>query len=1063
MYYTDRIFANLIYNVCLSDSSPLEGEAGWGVSERIQPLTPHLASPARGEEKIRRSSSLAALLCLVCILCFPSTAHAAVADDLQYAAALFNDGEYRQALDEFTRLRPSLAGAEWEDDVLFWTAECHFYLQEYPQSLEIYQKLISDYPAFPRLEDAYVKIMGVHYAAARFDKVLDIAETFSKKYPNSASKDQAYLLWIQSALRLKQFTRAEELLDAYQKSFPGSPYVWSLKSILANFYLKDQRFDRALPFFEELYSYQKDDNFLLWIGECRFQTGAWAGARDAFAQFLQVQPQNDVARFKLGLSEYRAGNFKQAVDALQILAEKENGFTEDALYFMAQSLIRLGNTNEAKKNLSNILKLKPNEELRSRAVAQIVRIETATGEGDIDKMLQTYENLGAAASPEEIRKFRVISAYRKQDFRAVIALILEPKDRREWLMLAESLYSVGNYPEASQKYSQLLASSAAAAEKRPAYAGLGWCAYAQEQFEEALKMFQAYLAVAAEPSPSADVHLAMAQCAMSLGRTDQAILFYDRARKSSSDSQKITRNLGILYFNSGDYRRAAELLEPMADDDQILSVVGRAYVYLKQPARALTFFRKLKHPERYSLEIAAVHYELGQLEEAKTYFEQAAQAPGVSAGVNVDEFLGIIAYNQGNYAEAATRLRRAQLKDPGNIEIRFELAASLMKVENAPQQELIEILRSLISSPSVPRGYKDKAKLWLSRKSTTADMSEIRNIENREDREMAILGQATRYFSQPAYETAAVYYEELLAMPGIAAESRMQGLYGLGWSQHKLGRKSAAQETFRTILADYPKSSYAAEIVLLLVEDAYGTGRYAEAADLAVKYVNKTSKNAARLRFMAAESLYETERYADALAYYRAFLPDADNLADYARYRAGLAAFRLRQYDPSVEFFSAISDSSLLERKYYYLGMSFHSQGKKKKAFEQFENVVGLGSGDFQEEAWKNLIILMEDLGMWAKAISYGTRLSESPRELDRLIYCEALSNTNSSMTARYCEKLSYLAKDPDIAAQALYLSGMSLIKTDDGKGRQLLEKLIQKYPKSRFAADARKFLGKPE
>lgn len=993
---------------------------------------------------------------------FPShSATAAVADDLQYAAALFNDGEYRQALDEFTRLQPSLAGAEWEDDVLFWMAECHFYLQEYPQSLEIYQKLISDYPAFPRLEDAYVKIMGVHYAAARFDKVLDIAETFSKKYPNSASKDQAYLLWIQSALRLKQFTRAEELLDAYQKSFPGSPYVWSLKSVLANFYLKDQRFDRALPFFEELYSYQKDDNFLLWIGECRFQTSAWAGARDAFAQFLQVQPQNEVARFKLGLSEYHAGNFKQAVDALQILAEKETGFTEDALYFMAQSLIRLGNSDEAKKNLSNILKLKPNEELRSRAVAQLVRIETATGGGDIDKMMETYEKLGAAASPEELQKFRVISAYRKQDYRSVISLIPQPKDRREWLMLAESLYSTGAYSEASQKYAELLALSPSPAEKRPAYAGLGWCAYAQEQFEEALKMFQAYLAV--DPSPPADVHLAMAQCAMSLGQTDQAIVFYDRARKSSSDPQKITRNLGILYFNSGDYRRTVELLDPPPDDDQILSIVGRAYVYLKQYAKALTFFRRMKHPELHSLEIGAVHYELGQLEEAKTYFEQAAQSPGAAAGVNVDEFLGIIAYNQGNYAEAATRLRKAQLKDPGNIEIRFELAASLMKVENAPQQELIEILRSLISSPSVPRPYKDKARLWLSRKSASADVGELMNIENREDREMAISGQATRYFSQQAYDTAAAYYEKLIATPGISAENRMQALYGLGWSQHKLGQKQAAQETFRTILTDYPKSSYAAEIVLLLVEDAYGAGRYAEAADLAVKYVNKTSKNAARLRFMAAESLYETERYADALAYYRAFLPDADNLADYARYRAGLAAFHLRQYDPSVEFFSAISDSALLERKYYYLGMALHSQRKKKNALEQFENVVRLGSGEFQDEAWKNVVILMEDMGLWAKAISYGTRLSESAAELDRLVYCESLANTNSSMTARYCEKLAYLAKDPDIAAQALYLSAMSLAKTDAAKTKQMLEKLMQKYPKSRFAPDAKKFLGKPE
>lgn len=991
----------------------------------------------------------------------PPPASASVAEDLQFAAALFNDGEYRQALDEFKRLQPALAGAEWEDDVLFWMAECHFYLQEFAPALELYQKIVADHPAFGRVEDAYVKIMSVHYSAGRFDRVIETAESFSRKFPASASRDQANLLWIQSALRLKQFTRAEELLENYQKSFPASPYIWSLKSILANFYLKDLRYDRALPYFEELYNYQKDDNFLLWVGECRFQTGAWAGARDAFSKFLQLQPQNEVARFKLGLSDYRAGNFSQAVEAFRPLIDKETEYTEDALYFIAQSMIRLGNADEAKKNLSAILKLKPNDELRKRAVAQLVHLESAGGQADLDKVIETYEKLGAAGSPAEIRQYRILSAYRKQDFRTVVALLADPTDRREWLMLAESLYSLGRYDEAAQTYSKLLSMSASLAEKRPALAGLGWCAYAQEKFEEAVRQFQTY--VNSDPNAPADVHLAMAQCAMGLGQTDQAVMYYDRARKASPEPQKITRNLGILYFNSGDYPRAVELLEGIADDDQLLSIVGRAYLYLKQPKKALTFFRRLKRPERYSLEIGAVHYELGQLEEAKTYFEQAAQMPGAAVGINIDEFLGIIAYNQGNYAEAASRLGKAQLKDPDNLEIRFELAASLMRVENAPRQELIEILRGLVSNPSVPRGNRDKIRMWLLRLSPTDDMREILRIENSADRAAALEVLATKLFSQQSYETAVTYYEQLLALQGISAESRMQGLYGLGWSLHKLGRSSAAQEAFRSLMTEFPKSSYAGEIVLLLVEEAYAAGRHEEAAALALKHVNRVSKNTSRLRFMAAESLYESGKYTDALVHYRLFLPDADNLADYVRYRLGLASFHLRQYEKAVEYFTPITDSALLERKYYYLGMGLHSLGRKKLAAEQFENVLTLGAGDFQEEAWKNLIILVEELGLWRKAIGFGTKLSDSPRELDRLIYCKALMHTGSSMAGRYCEKLAYLGKDPEIASESLYLSAMSLSKTDPDKTKQLLEKLITKYPRSRFTPDAKKFLGRPQ
>lgn len=1004
---------------------------------------------------------VAVVLCLTCVLSLPSPSPAAVADDLQFAAALFNDGEYRQALDEFTRIRPALAGAEWEDDVLFWMAECHFYLQEYGPALDLYQKLVNEHPAFSRLEDVYVKLMGVHYAAGRFDRVLEHAEGFSRKFPSSASRDQVYLLWIQSALRLKQFTRAEELLDIHQKASPGSPYVWSLKSVLANFYLKDQRFDRALPFFEELFGFQKDDNFLLWIGECRFQTGAWAGAREAFAQFLQGQPKNEVARFKLGLADYRSGQFAQAAESFRVLAGQESEYTEDALYFLAQSLIKTGNTDEAKKNLNSILQLKPSEELRKRAVAEILLLESAGGSADLERMMSTMEKLGAAGSSDDIRRYRIYQAYRKQDFRAVVTQLTQPKDRREWLMLAESHYGLGNFEDASKTYAQLLSMSATPAEKRPAYAGLAWCAYAQERLPEALQLFQTY--VSADPAAPADVHHAMAQCALAMGQTEQAISFYDRARKASGDSQKIVRNLGILYFNSGDYRRAIEVLEGIANDDQLLSIVGRSYVYVKQPQKALGFFKRLKRPDLHSLEIGAVHYELGQMEEAKTYFEQAASAPGAPAGINIDEFLGIIAYNQGNYAEAAARLRRAQLRDPGNIEIRFELAASLMRVENAPQQELIEILRSLATSPSAPRSFRDKARMWLARKSPTEDMQEILRIENSADRAAALEAQATKAFAQQQYDTAVRLYDQMLTIPGLQAESRMQGLYGMGWSLHKLGRKQSAAESFRSLLTDYPKSSFAAEIVLVLVEEAAGAGRHAEAVDLALKHVSKISKNAARLRFMAAESLYETGRYADALSYYKAFLPEADNLADYTRYRAGLAAFHINQFKQSADLFSGISDSSLLERKYYYLGMALHKSARKKEAVNQFENVVRMGTGEFQEEAWNNLVILMEELGLWRMAITFGTRLSESPRELDRLVYCKALVNTGSSVADRYCEKLGYLAKDRDIACESLYLAAMAFAKPSPDKAKKLLEKLIAAYPNCRLVPEAKKFLTKPQ
>ncbi|MBI4179626.1 tetratricopeptide repeat protein [bacterium] len=1008
----------------------------------------------------------AARPCLALLLFFSLISHpatAAVSDDMQFAAALYNDGRYQEALEEFRRIRGGVSGGEWEDDVLFWMSECLFYLKDYDGALELHRTLMTDHSLFPKLDEVYVKAIAAHYNAGRHDRVMELADLHARKFPGAEPNDQVYLFRIQSGLKLKEFRQVEDLLKTYQRARPGSPYLMSLKSILARSYLDARRLAEALPYFEELYQYQKDVNLLLWVGECRYQTGALAGAKEAFSGFLAEQPGNDVARFKLGLCEFQLNQYALAAETFRPLSEKAGGFQQDALYFVAQSLLHLGRADAAKQSLENLLKLSPKKELSQRAVSQLISLESKGK--DIDQMIRTYEKYSAEpGKQEEIRQFRIFSAYQKRDFTSVLQLIGSPGDRREQLMLAESLYALGKYADAARSYGELLAAATQNSEKRTAYAGLAWTAYAQEDYRRAFPYFQSYLSLSPASEVTAEDHLALAQSALASGKASEAIAAYEHARKSSEDPKAIARNLGILYFNSANYKQAVDVLQGF-EDDQVLSIVGRSYLYLKQPARALTYLRKLKHPERYALEIGAIHYEMGQFEEAKTYFEQAAASPGAPGGVNVDEFLGIIAYNQGNFVEAAARLRKAQLKDPNNPEVRFELAASLMRIEGAPERELVDILTQLASSPGTPESYRSKARMWLAQRMASTDlnkaMDEVQRMTSASDRTTTLEAMATRFFSEQRYDTAVSLYQQLLASPGLSPESRLQALYGLGWSYYKMDQKPKARETFNRLIAAYPKSSYAADAVVLLVEDAYASKRYEEAADLAVRHLGSISKNQDRLRFLAAEALYELKKYDQALTHYGAYLPKADQLADYVRYRSGLSAYHLRRYQQSISNFSLIRDTTLLERKHYYLGMSYTHAGRKAEAVKAFETVLDFPNGEFRDEAWNNLVLLMEALGQWQKALRYEFRLAESESELERLVFAKALYYTNDARAARYAEKLGYIARDPAIASEALLIAGLAYGKPDPAKSKMLLEKVIIKFPKSASAPEAKKALDK--
>lgn len=253
---------------------------------------------------------------------------------------------------------------------------------------------------------------------------------------------------------------------------------------------------------------------------------------------------------------------------------------------------------------------------------------------------------------------------------------------------------------------------------RPDYPGawhnLGNTAYRQQQYSEAIRDYRRELALNPDPRPWRGI----GQAYVELGRTDSARYAFEQALALDSTFAQAHFGLALLLDDLGDVegalRAARRALAHAPDSPEYRYHVGAYLVKLGRPDEAFPHLQAVTdvwpwhQGAHYNLGQALMR--LGQAAEARAMLDRAEQLRELQAQISHHENtarvqptdpyahagLGTLLRRAGRYNDAMHAYRVALYLDPGNLEIRNNVAVLhlLRKDTTAAIQAFEEIVRA---------------------------------------------------------------------------------------------------------------------------------------------------------------------------------------------------------------------------------------------------------------------------------------------------------------------------------------------------------------------------------
>ncbi len=154
----------------------------------------------------------------------------------------------------------------------------------------------------------------------------------------------------------------ESALTAYRSAINLNPYNPSLYFDLANFQAKNTKYDEAL---QELgRALQVKNNYLdavYLLSQIYAAKGDLANAITAASVAVQLNPQNSVLQFQLGLLKYNAKDYAGAILAMTEAVKVQPDYA-NAKYFLGLSEARLNNNGKAIAQFEDLIKTNPDNQ-----------------------------------------------------------------------------------------------------------------------------------------------------------------------------------------------------------------------------------------------------------------------------------------------------------------------------------------------------------------------------------------------------------------------------------------------------------------------------------------------------------------------------------------------------------------------------------------------------------------------------------------------------------------------------------------------------------------------------
>ena len=510
------------------------------------------------------------------------------------------------------------------------------------------------------------------------------------------------------------------------------------------------------------------------------------------------------------------------------------------------------------------------------------------------------------------------------------------------------------------------------------------------------------------------------------GNTREARTYLERyvAEPEGDIYRTAAYTLGVLDYNEGNYKRAAELMPLATDEDDALA--QSAWLYLGQcklkqndlngAARAFEQSAKMNH-DRNVRETAFYNYAISQNQGARTPFDKSIEMfetflndypksryKDQVEGYLVDAYLTSTDYGKAlqsinNIKNPSAKVKRAKQYVLYNL--------GVQALSNGQDQQAVNYLKQAVDLGNQDKTVLNESRLWLAEaqyrtgdyKGATSNQMSYVNATSKGDDNYSLAQYNLGYslYQQRRYAEAKKAFQNALAGGKLADELKADAYNRLGDTQYYTQEYAAAQASYDKALADAKGSakdySMCQKAMMLGMTKQYG--QQVSALDALIKAYPKSD--------LVPQAMLEK---GNALAY------DGKGNEAVAAYNALLKA-----YPKSAEARKGLLQMAVVDK----------NMNNEDAAIEAYKKVIkNYPSSEEAQAAAEDMKLIYADRGQlgdfqkFLNAIPNGPRVDVS--EVDRLTF-EAAEKAAIATKPTITKMQQYLQQNPSgaYAAKARY------------------------------------------
>lgn len=493
-------------------------------------------------------------------------------------------------------------------------------------------------------------------------------------------------------------------------------------------------------------------------------------------------------------------------------------------------------------------------------------------------------------------------------------------------------------------------------------------------------------------------------------------------------------------------------------------------------------------PQRISYyQLGMSYFETGQFRDAATTLAKCTDDNDIIAQ-NSYLHIGIAELKFNDMAKARQAFEQASAMDcDSNIrqEALYNYALCIHQTRYSPFAESVKVFERFLNeypnSHHAPQVSKYLVEVYMNTRNYDVALESIEKIQNPseeilEAKQKILYRLGVQAIIDNRMPEAVEYMNRSITLSRYSSETHSDALYWRGESNYRMKKYDTAANDYRSVLALSPRN--ASEALYGLAYTQFQTGNYDEAKNTFNRFLQYTvNENNPSMKADAYNRLgdcyFYNREYTTAQQYYKK-AADADKKnSDYALYRTAVTQGLQKEYSDKVKtlqrLISQHPESSYSEQAYYEMGRSYVAQEKNDEAVKAFTELQKRypGSSLARRAAAETAMIYNQE-GNTAKAITaYKQIINEYPQSEEAQVAAQDLKNIYVEQ-GNIDEYAAYAASTPNmkamesserdtltyIAAEKIY----SRRKYDDAL--TAFNRYLKEFPDGSFTLDSHYYMG---